>query len=356
MFNNLNPEYVPMDDGSGLGDDFFDEVAPGSEKPTEQGGNEGKPTFEPAYSADDTDPLAKLFEEEGTGAEKTAMDLFLESKGFVDSNIPIVGEDGKASFTSFNELSREDQLDLLNSLGSEQTSEFAVNADEQSWINALREEGISLDDYLSHFEASIREKFEQTATNAYEVDQYGDEELFLLDQKTRFPNLTEEQLAAGLESALQDEEVFKVKAEALRQEYKQYEEEYNASLQAEYEATQQREYEDFSNGMAQVSEQVRELHGFVLDDEDKSSTLSYLLDLDDQGVSQFYKDINDPAKLFEAAWYMKYGKDAFSMLEQAYEGEIAKLRNVKIDTPKVVRQQNNQNNQDTGNVSVFELY
>jgi hypothetical protein len=67
------------------------------------------------------------------------------------------------------------------------------------------------------------------------------------------------------------------------------------------------------------------------------------LDLDENGMSQFYKDLNNPEKIYEVAWYLKYGRDAFKAVEDAYETEISKLK-AKADKPRVVRQQNDKNN------------
>ena len=80
---------------------------------------------------------------------------------------------------------------------------------------------------------------------------------------------------------------------------------------------------------------IDNFHGIELDIEDKEETLSYLFDVDDKGVSNFARDINDPKKLYEAAWYLLYGKQAFDLLKEAYEKEIIAL-NKKKDKPSVV--------------------
>ena len=68
---------------------------------------------------------------------------------------------------------------------------------------------------------------------------------------------------------------------------------------------------------------------------EKNEVLSFLLDQDENGASQFYKTLSDPNKLYEAAWFLRYGKESFDALKNAYESEIAKLK--KQDKPTVVR-------------------
>ena len=72
-----------------------------------------------------------------------------------------------------------------------------------------------------------------------------------------------------------------------------------------------------------------------LEDDEKNEVLSFLLDQDENGASQFYKTLSDPNKLYEAAWFLRYGKESFDALKNAYESEIAKLK--KQDKPTVVR-------------------
>ena len=56
------------------------------------------------------------------------------------------------------------------------------------------------------------------------------------------------------------------------------------------------------------------------------------MDIDESGVSEFSKTLNDPKKLYEAAWFLRYGKESFDALKNAYESEIAKLKKDKPTT------------------------
>ena len=101
---------------------------------------------------------------------------------------------------------------------------------------------------------------------------------------------------------------------------------YKAQEDAENEQKAQAELDDFTNVITGVASKSNEFHGIILEEQDKIETLSYILDVDDSGVSKLAKALNDPSKLYEVAWYLRYGKEAFEALESAYEQEIANLK------------------------------
>lgn len=283
-----------------------------------------------------------------TTPSSSVLDKFLQSKGFIDSKITIIDENNEESTVNFNELSEEEQLDILGSFNQD-TSAPDLKADEQQWINELRSNNLTMDQFLDLYKQSIIEEAGLKPEVSYDIDAYDDKELYLLDLKNKF-DLSDEELQSELEKELQNEEIFSKKVNKLRSEYKQLEDEYKVSQQAEFEAQQQQQYNEFVNQMVNIASNVSEFHGLELDDTDKNDTLSYLLDLDDTGMSQFYKDLNNPQKLYEVAWYLKYGSTAFKIIEDAYEAEIAKLK-TKEDKPRVVRQ----NTHNSNELSIHEL-
>ena len=161
----------------------------------------------------------------------------------------------------------------------------------------------------------IDEINQQESTISYDIDSYNDEELYLLDLKSRY-DLSEDELQKELERELEDKDRFSKKITKIREEYKDLEDQEKANQKAQFEAQQQQEYDGFVNQMLGVAQRTSEYHGLELEDSDKNETLSYLVELDAAGTSKFYRDLNDPQKLFEAAWYLKHGKDAFKIISE----------------------------------------
>ena len=102
--------------------------------------------------------------------------------------------------------------------------------------------------------------------------------------------------------------------------------------------------------MVNIAVETPEFYGIELEDEEKNEVLSFLLDIDESGVSEFSKTLNDPKKLYEAAWFLRYGKESFDALKNAYESEIARIK--KDSKPAVVHKNPAKNKQG----SIHDLF
>ena len=280
-------------------------------------------------NTDDDLFLSESIEKEITG--NPVLDNLLKAKGITDGKIKIIDEDESETEVNFSDLSVEEQLEILNESASTEDDNF--DESEVELINYMREKNLSVEDFLELYKQEIIASLEESTTQNYEIDAYDDSELFMLDLKNKY-NLTDEELEKELEKELQDENLFKKKIDKIRAEYKELEDQQKQIQQAEFEASQKQRYEDFANTMVDVATKTSEFHGIELEDNEKNEVLSFILDLDENGTSNFYKTLNNPTKLYEAAWFLKYGKDAFNALSGAYEAEINKLK--KDNKPRVV--------------------
>ncbi len=274
------------------------------------------------------------------------VDQLLKARGIENSLVTIIDEDGAEKEINFYELNKDEQLEILSVF--ENSTNEELDETEIDFVNHLRTNSLSIDDFLAQYRESIIAEMQQQNEPVYEIDAYDDHELFLLDTKTKY-DLTDEELQIELEKELANPELFTKKLVKLRSEYKQLETEYNLNLQKEAELKREEDYNQFANSMVTIATNVSDYHGVFLDDDEKQETLSYLLDLNEAGVSKFSLDLNDPIKLYEAAWYLRYGAEAFKALENAYEGEIARLK--KVDKPRVLRQ-----NSDKKITTIDELF
>lgn len=287
-------------------------------------------------------------EENISQSNNSILDEYLKSKGIENATISIIDENEEEQHVSFYDLSKEEQLEILNS-SNEETPD--LDDSEYELLNHLRSNNLSVNDFLENYKQSIIDSLNVDSVQNYEIDAYDDQELFLLDLKEKY-DLTDEELAKELEKELQDEVLFKKKADILRTEYKQLEDQYNEAQEQEQAEQKQQQYDQFSEQMIDVALKTPEFYGIELEDDEKNEVLSFLLDLDDKGTSDFYKTLNDPKKLYEAAWFLRYGKESFDALKNAYESEISRLKkgdNTKIKP--VVR--NNAN--DKPKSSIYDL-
>jgi hypothetical protein len=140
-----------------------------------------------------------------------------------------------------------------------------------------------------------------------------------------------------LEYAKQNQALFEKKMTALRNEYKQLEDEQIAQQKQQASEAKEQEFNMLAQSLVHVANSTNELHDLILEDEDKEAVLSFLLDRDANGQSQFYKLFEDPQKLFELAWYAKFGKQAFADVNDYYKKVIEKTRRGDAPQTKVVK-------------------
>ncbi len=261
------------------------------------------------------------FDEENS----SIVDEFLSLNGISNGIIKYTDEDNTEKEVSFYELSKGEQLEILKSFAEPPAEVPANEPVKDKFLEYLETNNLTVDDFLAQYRENIINEISSQYEQNYEIDAYDDQELYLLDLKTKF-ELTDEELTEELEKELKNPTIFQKKVDSLRSEYKKLEDQYKETQQAELANKKQQEYEQFADTIVDIAYKNSEFYGIELEDNEKNEVLSFLLDLDDSGVSNFYKELSKPEKLYEVAWFVKYGKEAFDALRNAYESEIAKIK------------------------------
>lgn len=314
----IEPDYTPGDGP------FYNE-------PEEEGGNDPEPTTveEPAA----TDYLSKMLRERGVDRER----------------VRIENEEGEIEEWRFDDLDDETKFGILNS------NDSSLSDDEISAINYLRQNRMNLQDFVEyHRNQAIKEYLEQNQSVAYTVDQVSDDDLYRFELKDQMPDLTEEEIEDQLARAKENESFFQKKITALRKEYKELE---DNQLRAEEEravAEKEDQFNQLASSLVSVARNTEEMNGMLLEDEDREDVLSFLLDRDANGQSEFYKLFSNPEALFKMAWYMKYGDQAHASLTQYYNQEIAKAR--RASKPQEPAKQRSVRRATTKTTSEYDPY
>lgn len=310
--NNLNP----LDD--------FDRFQAGSKstKTTENsGGYRELPTdiMDEGVNPDDEDLVSET----------------LRARGIDPNSIKFENENGEIEEVAFNELSREEQLALLNSEEEIEEDDYDLDESEINAINFLRENNMTIEQLAQTIrEKTIAELNAQPTT--YSVDDFSDDELFLVDFKNKYgDDFTEDELLSELDKAKENEELFNRKVGKLRADYKSYEDEV---AQEEAQAAQQQaeqEREEYIAKTVTIARSLNEMHETAeLDDNDKNQILSFMFDQDGTGATKLAKALSDPETLYKVAWYIKHGDNVFKQIHQYYQGEINKLSK-QVKQPRV---------------------
>ena len=316
--NNMSMKLEDLDiDDVGLDED----VTPGNEFDED--------TYEKPWLDGSAPQDEEVHEDEPTNEpeEEDIIVSLLRDKGINPEAIKFENEAGEIEEKSFNELSREEQLQILNY--DESDDDFGLAEDEVSLINELRASNLSADEYKKYIaQQAIQEYLDsnQEDTPVYEIDSIPDDELYLIDLKAKVPELTEEDASAELELAKQNEALYQKKVQGIRNEYKKKEE-----LLAQQEEEEQRlaaekaaqEFEDTIVAAIQENDTI-DLgeSSLTLSEDDMNEIASFILDSDVAGVRHIAKALNDPKTLVGMVWYALKGQEAFSQITDYYKQKI----------------------------------
>ena len=312
-----------------LFDDLVDEIpVDGNDQPADQ-------TVEPAQENPTVDVSDEnAVEPTNEFPEDDLITSYLRSRGLKDGKtIVYENEDGTNEEIDFHTLEKEEQLNILNELAKSNLTE-----DEIRTIDYLRSQNASLQDVINYYSQKAVENY--IAQNGaiepvYQVDDYSDDELYVADLRSKY-EMTDEELAADLEIAKSNGELFKKKVEVIRKQYKDAEDQRIEDGRR----AQEEKYTNFTNNVYDALNNFNELSldyrdkesdSLQIEDAEKEAVYNYILSRDENGATQFFKDLNDPKVLVELAWYRLYGQDAISGISQYWKSVLKESR--KQQTP-----------------------
>lgn len=317
--------------------DFFDNLLDDQkETPTTEPVVEETPpvTEEKEVSTTETseeEPAEETVEE--TITDENPWYQFLKQHGIVDpSKIQMSDEDGTVGEYDFNTLPSEDQLAIIESVTDAGLSETEINA-----INYLRQNGnVSLEQVVDYWANKRLDEYLQANPDAihaktYEIDDYTDDDLYLIDLKSRFPKFTDEELMSQLQAAKSNEDLFKKETEVIRATYKEREDAAAAAVKQQ----EEQQIKDLRNNLANAAQAFNEVpldykdeksDSLVIEEGDKQQMLAYILDQDSEGKSQLVRDLENPDALIELAWLRTKGADILSDMTQYWKKLLADER------------------------------
>lgn len=274
---------------------------------------------------------------------------FLSEYGLRDGKVVYENEDGSTNEVDFNDLDSEEKLNILKELTTPN-----LTKDEIEVINYLRSNNKTIQDVIEYY--SQKAVNDYIANNGpiekhYTVDEYSDDDLYVAELKAKFSDMTEEDIKADLEIAKENEELFKKKVDIIRKQYKAQEEE---RMQAEIKE-QEEQYNNFKSALEEQLANFNEVSmdykdsksdSLEISDSEKDEIYKYILNQDENGNTQFFKDLNNPEKLIELAWFALYGKEAMSDISNWWKSQLKNVRKPESKTQTTVVPQDRQNQKD----------
>ena len=225
----------------------------------------------------------------------------LRLKGIADPNkIKFEDETGAIIERSWDNLTRAEQLNIL---ASQEEQDLGLYDDEIELLNAIRNSGMSVSDYLNAIQTP-----QEAPVQSYKIDELSDEDVYALDllEKVGADNITDEELEQAINNAKQNEALFKKTVEGLRKEYIRLQQDEEAQLANEQAAKQEAAYRQFATS---ITNEIRGLNSFAgqeleLSDEDSEELAAFMLELDESGTSAFGRALQDPNLFTKAAFWL----------------------------------------------------
>lgn len=327
-------QWTPTEDEGSILEPTADETWKFSENPqtqtqTKPADNTGTTTTS-ASNEDDDD------EDDDTDSKEETVDdpiaEFLKERGITDpSKIQFIDDDDQVTEVDFNNLTNAEKLNILREI-----TDPGLSDDEKNTISFLRQYNLTFEEAIQQLQQKaiydyLNEHPEDRHQQNYQIDDYSDDELYLADLKSKFPDLSDEELNDELDTAKINADLFKKKVDALRTSYKQQEDEYLRAKEEEEQANQQQLQDNlgkFINGFNSIALDSEDPQSDALEvgDTEKQEMMNYLLRQDRDGKSQLVKDLEDPRALIELAYYRTQGRETINTLTRYWKEELANAR------------------------------
>lgn len=265
---------------------------------------------------------------ENNEEERDFISELLKSRGIEDSTkIKFENDNGEIEEVDWNSLSNEDKLNILNS--SEDTSNEDLDDSEIQLINAIRQSNLTPAEYIQYLQRSSVENYLQNSQQyAYSIDQYSDDELYVMDLINKSEDITEEEALEALETAKANNVLFKKQIDAIRNEYRKAEEESIQYSQLQQQQNAQEQYNQFAEQIENSIINFKEFSGCELNmsDEDMQNLYDFVTGYDKAGNNWFSKALSDPESVVQMAWFYLYGEKMIQDMNDYYQKEITNVR------------------------------
>ena len=295
---------------------------------------------EPDTTEEDDDDHDHDDTEEDTEEVTDFVSAYLKDLGIADpSKMQFQNEDGSVEEVDFATLSDEEKLNVLKDLSNPGYTEYEKNV-----IEFLRQNNATLDDVIEHYSQKaiqdyLAENPEAEHKRVYSIDDYTDDEIYLIGLHNQYPDFTDEELNSKLESAKLNDELFAKEVGAMRTAMKADEDAEIARQEQEYEQSYQELQQNLQNAMTNFTEIVLDpddpkSDALQIEDADKQDMLKYLIERDKDGKSQLVKDLENPNALIEIAYYRTRERDNLTGLTRYWKNELANERKEKAKLQK----------------------
>lgn len=264
-------------------------------------------------------------------SEESLVNSLLSSIGIEDkSKIKFDNDNGEIEEVDWNNLSLNEQMNIIYSSLKDDDSTKLDN-DEIMLLNDIRSKNLNPKEYIQNIQYQAINQYlnnQKESNPSYSIDQYSDDELYVLDMLSRTKNMTEDEAIEALNRAKVNETLYKKQIDALREEYQQKETEAIQEQKYQQQQIAQEQYQQFAKNVENAIINFTEFSGYDLnmDYQDKSDLYEFLTGFDQSGNSWFGKALNDMDSVVKMGWFLMNGEKMIADITQYYNKEIESVR------------------------------
>lgn len=334
--NNMNVNDFEFENES-LDDLLGSNESTSTEQSNDQNIVDDTPGWEDYNAYSDNEDDDTIDRNDGSSTDSDVLTLFLRSHGVENGKITYENDNGETEEVNFNELDSAEQLNILKELTTPNLAQHEIDT-----INFLRQHNVTFQDAVEYYSRRAIENYIQTngpIQKDYSIDDYTDEELYFADLKAKYPNMTDEEIQSDLNSAKENEELFKKKADSIRNQYKTNEDE-RARYYQQQQQQQIKAYDDAIKyaltNFNEITLDYKDSHAdsLIIDNKMKNDVYRYVMQVDESGISQFARDLQNPETLVRIAWLARHADDAISDITNYWKNELKTSRRGETQKPR----------------------
>lgn len=284
------------------------------------------------------DQFSEFHEDDSNDIDPVIQEL-LRSKGINDSSkIKFENEDGDIEEHDWNSLTEEDKLGILQSGEDydEYEPEEGLDNDEIQLINSIRSSKMTPSEYLNYVQRNgVNNYIQNQNINQfnYQVDDIDDNTLYVLDTLARVGEnaLTDAELEEMLVNAQSNPESFQKQINAIRNEYRQREDDNRRQIEYQQQQQQVSQFNQFAESIENEIRNFKDLGGYELNmsEDEMEEVYDFITGFDAAGVSVFGKALNNPETLVKMAWWALNGEQAIQDINDYWTNEIKNISKAK---------------------------
>lgn len=281
------------------------------------------------FSSEEIQEESSIQQTSTTNTDDELLNDLLRSKGIEDkSRINIENYDGSIEEQDWDSLSKSDKLNILQ---SDFESNTDLDEDEIAFLNTIRSQGMTPQDFIRFSQQTAVNNYVQNQTiPRYQVDDIEDDVLYASDIIARVgnENISDDEIRDLLDKAKEDPNLYKKQVQAIRNEYKQLEDNNNAERDYQIRQNRIQQFNQFAETVENEIRNFRNFHGYDLNmsEDEMEEIYDFITGSDAAGINHFAKALNDPKLLVQAGWWLLHGKDAIEDINSYWISELKKSR------------------------------